>query len=65
MYRGIEMRGRATVSADGFFDMLGRTARRYFGEERGAAMVDGYTESGVVIRLEPDEIRGWDYADDG
>jgi len=63
-YRGIELRGRATVSAQGFHDVLGRTARRYFGERRGAAMAAGYVTPGVVIRLVPDEIRAWDYAEE-
>jgi PPOX class probable F420-dependent enzyme len=34
-YKGIEVRGEARLSPDGFFDVLGRTARRYFGEEVG------------------------------
>jgi hypothetical protein len=37
--------------------------RRYFGEERGTAMVATYTSPGVVIRIEPGESRAWDYAE--
>jgi PPOX class probable F420-dependent enzyme len=63
-YKGIEVRGEAQLSSDGFFDVLGRTARRYFGEETGAAFAASFTEPGVVIRIEPGELRAWDYADE-
>jgi PPOX class probable F420-dependent enzyme len=34
-YKGIEVRGEARLSDEGFFEVLGRTARRYFGDEVG------------------------------
>jgi PPOX class probable F420-dependent enzyme len=63
-YKGIEVRGEARMSQDGFFDVLGRTARRYFGEEMGSGFAESFTKPGVVIRIEPGELRAWDYADE-
>ena len=64
-YKGIEVRGEATVSADGFYDVLARTAVRYYGPEAGPEMAAGYTTPGVVIRIEPGNLRAWDYAEEG
>lgn len=62
-YKGLEVRGNATISPDGFFDVVGRTARRYMGAEAEDRMVET-TAPGVVIRIEPTVIRGWDYLDE-
>jgi PPOX class probable F420-dependent enzyme len=62
-YKGLEVRGNATISTDGFFDVLGRTARRHMGPEAEDRMVET-TPPGVVIRIEPSVIRGWDYVDE-
>lgn len=63
-YKGIEVRGEARLSQEGFFDVLGRTARRYFGDEMGAGFASSFTEAGYVIRIEPGELRAWDYTDE-
>ena len=63
-YKGIEVRGEARLSEDGFFDVLGRTARRYFGEDVGAGFAASFTKPGVVIRIEPGTLRAWDYSDE-
>ncbi len=62
-YKGFELRGEATVSPDGFYDVLRRTAMRYDGPEAAERMVSTYAP-GVVIRVEPGATRGWDYADE-
>lgn len=62
-YKGLEVRGNATISTDGFYDVVGRTARRYMGAEAEDRMVET-TAPGVVIRIEPSVIRGWDYLDE-
>ena len=62
-YKGLEVRGNATISTDGFFDVVGRTARRYMGPEAEDRLVET-TAPGVVIRIEPSIIRGWDYVDE-
>lgn len=65
-YKGIEVRGEARLNndADEFFGVLGRTARRYFGEDDGAGFAESFSGPGVVIRIEPGELRAWDYSDE-
>jgi PPOX class probable F420-dependent enzyme len=63
-YKGLEVRGRATVSPDRFREVLERTAERYLGAEAGAEMAATITTPGVAIRIEPGDVRAWDYADD-
>jgi hypothetical protein len=64
-YRGLEVRGNATISddADEFFGVVGRTARRYMGADAEERMVRD-TPAGVVIRIDPTVVRGWDYIDE-
>ena len=62
-YKGIEVRGQATLSDDGFYELLDRTARRYLGDEGAERMVGTY-KPGVVIRIEPGDLRVWDYAEE-
>jgi PPOX class probable F420-dependent enzyme len=65
-YKGLEVRGEARLSddVDEFFGVLARTARRYFGDEVGARFAETFTRPGVVIRIEPGELRAWDYEDE-
>ena len=60
-YKGIEVRGEAQVSDEGFYELLGSTARRYLGEEAAERILGSY-KPGVVIRIEPGDLRVWDYA---
>ena len=62
-YKGLEIRARATVSPEGFYDVLRRTGQRYMGDEAAERMVSTYAP-GVVIRIEPGDLRAWDYADE-
>ena len=65
-YRGIEIRGEATVSkpAD-ILDTIRRVAVRYLGEERGNAYADTLEGVGLeTIRLEPGTLRAWDFKDE-
>ena len=65
-YRGIEIRGEATVSkpAD-ILDTIRRVAVRYLGEERGKAYADTLEGVGLeTIRLEPGTLRAWDFKDE-
>jgi PPOX class probable F420-dependent enzyme len=62
-YRGLEVRGTATISTDDFYGVLARTARRFMGAEAEARMVAS-TPPGVVIRIEATVVRGWDYVDE-
>jgi PPOX class probable F420-dependent enzyme len=62
-YRGVEVRCDARLATEGAVDAVTRVASRYLGREAGAA----YAESGgddLIIRLEPGDLRAWDFADE-
>ncbi len=62
-YRGVEVRGRARLVPEQAHEAARRIALRYLGESAGAA----YTERGLdhmLIRLEPGELRAWDFSDE-
>ena len=62
-YRGIELRATARLSMLEDRTILRRIATRYLGPEAG----ERYVETGgddLLIRLEPGEVRAWDFADD-
>jgi PPOX class probable F420-dependent enzyme len=62
-YRGVEVRCDARLATEGAVDAVTRIASRYLGREAGAA----YAQSGgddLIIRLEPGDLRAWDFADE-
>ena len=61
--RGIEVRGVARINEDGALETAVRIASRYIGPEKGAAYV-GSANDHVIIRLEPGDLRAWDFADE-
>jgi len=63
-YRGLEVRGEVRLGTDGAADALGSMAVRYLGPEDGRAYAAAATGDSVLVRLEPGELRGWDFADD-
>ena len=63
-YRGVEASGRATLSREGFIDVVRRTAERYYGPEEADSFAAAYPNGGVVIRLVPDRLRAWDFRDE-
>lgn len=62
-YRGVELRCTAQLLTAGTHDALKRIASRYLGPELGAAYADGAGDD-LVIRLEPGDLRAWDFADE-
>jgi PPOX class probable F420-dependent enzyme len=62
-YRGVELRGRASLVETDARDAARRLAVRYLGEEDGEAYVAGGGDD-VLIRLEPGEVRAWDFSDE-
>jgi PPOX class probable F420-dependent enzyme len=61
-YRGVEVRCRARLVTAGVDEAVTRIASRYLGREAGAA----YAATGrddLLIRLEPGDLRAWDFAD--
>ena len=62
-YRGLELRGVATLERAGASETARRIAIRYLGEAAGTAYADeGHDD--VLIRLEPGLLRAWDFVDD-
>jgi PPOX class probable F420-dependent enzyme len=62
-YRGVELRCAARLVSAGAGEAVMRIASRYLGREAGAA----YARSGrddLLIRLEPGDLRAWDFADE-
>src|SRR5919204_5367988 len=61
-YRGLELRARALLSVPEDQTIIRRVATRYLGPQGG----ERYAETGgddLLIRLEPGELRAWDFAD--
>lgn len=61
-YRGFEMRGTARLLDIPYSPTIRRIATRYVGA-KGAAFYDD-DHGGTVVRIEPGDTRGWDFADD-
>lgn len=61
-YRGVELRGSARLLAAGVEEALVRIASRYLGAEAGAAYAKRAADD-LLIRLEPGDLRAWDFAD--
>jgi PPOX class probable F420-dependent enzyme len=62
-YRGVEVRCHAQIASATGTDAVRRIASRYLGAEAGAAYADSARDD-LLIRLQPGEIRAWDFADD-
>jgi PPOX class probable F420-dependent enzyme len=62
--RGVEVRGSAQLLGEGALEIATRIASRYIGAEKGAAYVGTGSGEQLVARLEPGEIRIWDFADE-
>jgi PPOX class probable F420-dependent enzyme len=61
--RGVEVRCITTILEDDAHETAVRIASRYIGPEKGAAYV-GSEGNDVIVRLEPGEVRVWDFADE-
>ena len=62
-YRGLELRARARLSTPEDRSIVRRIAIRYLGSEAGEQYAEGGGDD-LLIRLEPGELRAWDFADD-
>ena len=61
-YRGVEVRCHASIAtAPG--DAVRRIASRYLGAKAGAAYAESAGDD-LLIRLEPGDLRAWDFADE-
>jgi hypothetical protein len=62
-YRGLELRARARLSVAEERSIVRRIATRYLGPELGERYAETAGDD-LLIRLEPGELRAWDFADD-
>ena len=62
--RGIEVRGTARFIADGVTETARRIAARYIGEDDAAADTEALRGADVIVRIQPGNIRVWDFADE-
>ena len=62
-YRGAELRCTAQLLTAGVHDAVTRIASRYLGAQAGAAYADSARDD-LLIRLEPGDLRAWDFADE-
>jgi hypothetical protein len=64
-YRGIEVRGRATISKEETQEILRRITVRYLGPEQGEVYANMMIQADLaLIRIEPGVLRAWDFADE-
>lgn len=62
--RGVELRTEVRLlEPDDLTDAI-RIASRYVGPRKGAEYVEGAPYDSLIARLEPGELRAWDFADD-
>lgn len=61
-YRGVEVRCQARLVTAGVGPAVRRIASRYLGAEAGSAYADSASDD-VLIRLEPGNLRAWDFTD--
>jgi PPOX class probable F420-dependent enzyme len=61
-YRGVELRCHARLVTAGARDAVTRIASRYLGRAAGAAYA-ATAKDDLLIRLEPGDLRAWDFAD--
>jgi PPOX class probable F420-dependent enzyme len=62
-YRGVEVRCHARLATAAASDAVRRIASRYLGAEAGAAYAESAGDD-LLIRLEPGDLRAWDFADE-
>jgi len=62
-YRGVEVRCHARLATAAAGSAVRRIASRYLGAEAGAAYAESAGDD-LLIRLEPGDLRAWDFADE-
>ena len=62
--RGIEVRGTARIVEEDAFETAVRIAARYLGPEKGADYVGSTGGDHATVRVEPGELRVWDFRDE-
>jgi len=62
--RGVEVRGSARFIEERVTETALRIAARYIGEDDAAADAEALRGADVIVRIEPGDIRIWDFADE-
>ena len=62
--RGVEVRGTAQFIEERVTETARRIATRYVGEEAAAADTETLHGADVIVRIEPGNLRVWDFADE-
>ena len=62
--RGVELRGEARFVEQSITETAVRIATRYVGREEAARYVGTLAGQDVIVRIEPGELRVWDFADE-
>jgi len=62
-YRGLEVTGRAELTQVGYDAAIRRISARYVGAKAAERLVRSFPD-GLLIRVIPDRIRAWDFADE-
>ncbi len=62
--RGVEVRGSVRFVGEDVTDTARRIAARYVDEDEAASYTEALRGTDVIIRLEPGDIRIWDFADE-
>lgn len=63
-YAGVEMKGSARFTMEDERGLLRRLAVHYLGEKEGDAYADAASWQGIILRIEPGEMRAWDFVDE-
>jgi PPOX class probable F420-dependent enzyme len=63
-WTGIELRCEARILTEGVEEAARRINVRYEGAEHGEGSAQETAPSSVILRLEPGELRTWNYADE-
>jgi PPOX class probable F420-dependent enzyme len=63
-YRGVELRGEARLVEEDAAAIQKRIAARYLGKDAAEEYASDPNDRVVTLRLEPGEVRAWDFADD-
>jgi hypothetical protein len=63
-YRAVEVRGRARLISENAQEIQRRIATRYLGSEAGDEYAAEPSGKEITLRLEPGDLRAWDFADD-
>ena len=63
-YRGVEIRTKATLTDTGAAETERRLAHKYLAADKADSWLESTSWEPLLVRLEPGELRVWDFADD-